>query len=247
MIIPHPAGDKLVGFYRGKVVKHLSRGKCKVYIPGINPTSAEFVPDTLPDAEQVTPLFGGSCNGNGVFSYPNLGSIVVCAFWNGDQNFPFFFASTLGGSQAERHYDEVRSDVTKENIESGQDAYIHKIDVNRSTIKIWESGYIEVITKSDDDATDCTRVVHDGKGNIVVDTTQQVQITAPNIKMTATSQMELNSPMIKVNAGTQLDLIAPVLCSQNGVGFNVAAPSINLDATSGAAVIKGKKHSAFFN
>jgi uncharacterized protein involved in type VI secretion and phage assembly len=32
----------------------------------------------------MTPQFAGSNNGNGVFSYPNIGSTVICVFANGD-------------------------------------------------------------------------------------------------------------------------------------------------------------------
>jgi hypothetical protein len=38
----------------------------------------ETHPEMLPAAEQLTPLFAGSSQGNGVFSYPNIGSIVMC-------------------------------------------------------------------------------------------------------------------------------------------------------------------------
>ena len=68
------------------MVKHCisGYGRCKVFIPGVYPDEMEKNPDQLPDAEQISPLFGGSLDGNGVFSYPNLGSIVICGFWNGD-------------------------------------------------------------------------------------------------------------------------------------------------------------------
>lgn len=45
-------------------------------------------------------MFGGTNKGNGMFSYPNIGSVVWCFFQNGDQNFPVFFAATLGGERA---------------------------------------------------------------------------------------------------------------------------------------------------
>lgn len=79
-------GIRLDGFFRGKVIKHCSMGKCKVFVPGVYP-AAYATPkeaDNLPDAEQITPLFGGSNKGNGVFSYPNLDSTVIVGFWNGD-------------------------------------------------------------------------------------------------------------------------------------------------------------------
>jgi len=76
--------SQLNGVYFGKVLKHLSHGKLKVYIPSVYPESCLSAPDIVPDCIQVTPLFGGSSTGNGVFSYPNIGSTVVCIFANND-------------------------------------------------------------------------------------------------------------------------------------------------------------------
>ena len=61
------------------------------------PDSCADNPDTIPDAEQAGPLFGGINSGNGCFSYPNIGAVVWCMFQNGDQNYPVYFASRLGG------------------------------------------------------------------------------------------------------------------------------------------------------
>lgn len=77
MIVDRPEGNKLFGFYRGKVIRHLPAGKLKVYIPGVYLTDE---PDELPECEQATPLFAGTNKGNGCFSYPNLESIVWCFF-----------------------------------------------------------------------------------------------------------------------------------------------------------------------
>lgn len=68
----------MLGMYRGKVLKHLENGILKVYIPGVYPDEWSTTPDKLPDAEVVVPMFGGNNNGNGVFSYPNIGTMVVC-------------------------------------------------------------------------------------------------------------------------------------------------------------------------
>lgn len=43
-----------------------------------------MTPWSLPSAEQAAPLFGGTYNGNGMFSYPNIGSIVWVFFENCD-------------------------------------------------------------------------------------------------------------------------------------------------------------------
>ena len=54
----------------------------------------------LPSARQASPIFTGCHNGNGMFSYPNIGSTVVCMFINGDANTPIYFATLLGGDRA---------------------------------------------------------------------------------------------------------------------------------------------------
>ena len=81
-----PVGNKLFGVYRGQVLKHLSNGFCKIYIPSVYPEEWNNYEnaDKLPSAEQAASLFGGTNNGNGVFSYPNIGSIVWCFFANND-------------------------------------------------------------------------------------------------------------------------------------------------------------------
>ena len=80
MVEDFPEGNKLFGFYRGQVLKHCSQGKCKLWIPSVYPIEWRNNPDMIPDAEQAAPLFGGSFAGNGVFSWPDIGSIVWCFF-----------------------------------------------------------------------------------------------------------------------------------------------------------------------
>lgn len=92
--------DKLFGVYRGKVLKHLPHGRCKIYIPEAYHEDFSDKPDALPSAEQASPLFAGVNNGNGVFSYPNIGATVLCMFLNGDANLPVYFAATLAGENA---------------------------------------------------------------------------------------------------------------------------------------------------
>jgi len=40
--------------------------------------------------------------------------------------------------------------VTKDDVENGTDAYVHKINAKNSNITIWESGRIEIVTFEDD-------------------------------------------------------------------------------------------------
>lgn len=77
---------RLDGFFRGKVVKRSpdGHGYVKVFIPGVYPDNYETDFENLPNAEPAMPLFAGCCNGNGMFSYPNIGTAVWCFFANGD-------------------------------------------------------------------------------------------------------------------------------------------------------------------
>ena len=134
---------------------------------------------------------------------------------------PFFFASTLGGEEAKSEYDDIRRDVNADNIINGQDAFIHKIKANLTEVMLWESGYAEITTKKDLAGSDNCKVTLDGKGNVIVSCTQQVQVNAPNIVMSATDALQLKANTIKVTAGSELDVITPQEVHLNGVSFNV--------------------------
>ena len=222
MTIQTPVGNKLNGFFRGKVIKHLKHGKCKVWIPSIYDPEWETQPDMLPDAEQAAPLFAGSNHGNGCFSYPNIGAIVWCFFQNGDQNYPVIFASTLGGELATAQYKEARPYVNEETISSGDDAYVHKINTRHSYIKMWENGRIEIVAYDNDTQSNYCKIEFDGTGNLVMSSSQQIQI---------------NTNTLKINAGTQIELNTPNYTCINSVTNNIIAPSINLDARSANGMI----------
>lgn len=143
----------LNGFYRGQVIKHCSNGKCKIWIPGVYTEEAIRHPEILPDAEQAAPLFGGSSNGSGVFSYPRINAIVWCFFQNGDQNFPVYFAACNGGPEGIRQYTEIGPDGGYEEhgkmhdhiidaTDKVSDAEIHKINVSKGQISFYEDGSI---------------------------------------------------------------------------------------------------------
>lgn len=269
MFLENYQGRKLTGFFKGIVVKHClsqdgnesGNGVCKVWIPGVYSDSLRDKPDSLPDAEQISPLFGGSWNGNGIFSYPNLGSVVICGFYNEDQNLPFFFGSILGGSGATSMYASAKPNVSKENIESGQDAFKHIISVDKSKIEMNEGGYIDIVANADRDGKDHVHIVMDGKGNLIIDTTQQVYIHAPQINLSADQTFELTSPQVKVNAtqsfelNTQTsketvsgkkDVVAQNITLAAGSSANIVSPTILLDASTGSCKIQGKSHAPGF-
>lgn len=131
-------GKKCFGIYLGTVVQHLTHGQLKVYIQGIYPQEWAETPALLPICQQVTPQFGGSHDGNGTFSYPNIGSTVVCMFANGDQNLPLTFGSILGGMNAFGQYEHIK---TNDELCSSR----HLITAGKSHIEMYESGKISAV------------------------------------------------------------------------------------------------------
>lgn len=263
MLIGNTQGNKLTGWFLGTVVMHCpeSNGMCKVFIPGVYPDNIKDDPTKIPDALQITPLFGGSVEGNGIFSYPNLGSTVLCGFLNEDQNKPFFIGSVLGGKLAQEKYLDAKPNLTKDTIKTGIDAYNHIISVDKSKIEMNEQGYIDIIAKNDENGENQVHIVCDGKGNLIISTTQQVQISSPNIKMTAGQSFELTSPQVKINATQSYELntntikenvtasadrTAQDISIIGGNSVNIVTPTTNIDTSTGSTCIKGKNHIQFF-
>ena len=159
MIIERPEGNKLTGLYRGKVIQHLPHGRLKVYIPAVYAAEWETHPEMLPSAEQLTPLFAGSNQGNGVFSYPNIGSIVMCQFINGDQNYPLVIGATLGGPNAFGQYSHIYSDIKDENNQVlstdisavNHSSPSHLITAGKTHLRLFEDGRISAITMTPND------------------------------------------------------------------------------------------------
>ena len=108
MIVRNDTGNRLEGLYRGIVLKHLPHGKCKIFIPGVYSKDFYEDPDSLPTAQQKACLFAGTNEGNGVFTYPNLSTIVWCQFLNGDVNYPIYDSVTLGGEDAFGQYELIK-------------------------------------------------------------------------------------------------------------------------------------------
>lgn len=233
MIDNYQTAYHISGLHLGKVVKHLNDGKIKVYFPGINPPEFEDMPDKLPDCYQCTPLFAGTNKGNGMFSYPNIGTMVWAMFTNGDQNQPVAIGAMLGGGPAAEQYAEVRTNVTPQTIASGEDAFIHKINCGYSEIKMWESGRIEIATDGNLAGSTNAKILIDGKGTIVIQSTQAIRFEAPTISLAASSS---------------IDMSAPTIMNIAGISHTTQSPSINLDAQTpgsgaGTVLIKGSNNS----
>lgn len=132
------AGRRCDGIYIGTVVQHLTHGQIKVFIPDIYPLKWQKTPEMLPVCTQMVAQFGGSYNGNGVFSYPNIGATVVCICANGDQNFPVMLGCVLGGENAFGQYELVKNN---DEISSTR----HLMTSGKSHIEMYENGKISAI------------------------------------------------------------------------------------------------------
>lgn len=151
MIIEEKSGNRVSGFYRGIVKKHLTHGRCKIYIPSVYSQKYEENPDKLPTAEQASPLFAGVNAGNGCFSYPNIGSIVWCFFENDDANYPVYFAATLGGKNAFGQYDTIKKNATTVNGEEQEIEEIskkHLITSGKTHVEMFEKGILSAVVEN---------------------------------------------------------------------------------------------------
>lgn len=84
--------------------------------------------------------------------------------------------------------------MTSKDVAEGTDAYVHHINCGNSRITIWEPGRIEIVTEEDAAATNTSKIEIDGKGNIKMSSTTQVQIMAPVILLNASSKLEMVAP-----------------------------------------------------
>ena len=177
--------NKLFGIFRGKVVQHLENGILKVFIPDVYAPEFEFEPSKLPDAEMAVPIFGGNNNGNGVFSYPNIGTYVICQFLNGDQNLPIVMGCTQGGSFAAMKYNEVANELDPS---TGQTpSCIHMMSIGRSKIKLYEGGQIEMCVNGKSEKS--AKFIIDQNGNVMIQCDGVFQVLAENIKMYGKNQV----------------------------------------------------------
>lgn len=92
--------------YRGKVIDNTGdKGRCKIYVPSIHPSTIEGISSDsesyaskLPWSEPACPLFAGSTDGQGMCSWPEVGSWVWVFFEGGLLKNPVYFAAINGGN-----------------------------------------------------------------------------------------------------------------------------------------------------
>lgn len=246
---------KCQGFYRGKVIQHLNYGKCKIFVPSVYPSELENKPEMLPDAEQASPLFGGTNNGNGMFSYPNIGTIVWVFFENENQNRPVYFAATLGGEIANEQQNEgfmaVRDNVqpdddpAKDTTKNGEDSQQHMINCGDSRITIRESGQIDIKCEDEKEKTK-SRIFMDKTGSIQIEASQSIQMTTPAMTINAQDQLEINTTTMVIRANNELQINTPQFASVNSNSFTVKSPAINMDAKQGKFMAFGKLSNPLF-
>lgn len=185
------------GFYRGKVLQRSSNkhGLLKIWIPGVYPEQFGSEPSKLPDAEPAAPLFAGCNGGNGMFSYPNVGSTVWCFFQNNDQNFPVYFAATYGGTDAAGQYAACEPLPDK-----SDGAYVHKIVCGKTTVLMSETGNLKLETRAVDaeDQPKTVLIEMDQSGNLKIQASTSIQMTAADMLIAATNRLEVKSPVIEV-------------------------------------------------
>jgi hypothetical protein len=196
MIVDCQSGNKLTGLFRGEVLRHLQNGKLKVFVPGVYPSELKQSPESLPDAEMVVPLFGGNNMGNGVFSYPNVGAVVVCQFMNGDQNYPVVLGATQGASMAAAKYQEVANELVGDTGEVP--SCIHMVQVGKTKLKMYEGGHVEVQVAGDK----AGKIVIDKNGNVFVSCAGVFQVKAGDVKI-ASKRFEVAANDITMYASGQ--------------------------------------------
>lgn len=126
------------------------------------------------------PVFGGNYCGNGVFSYPNIGTAVVCQFFNGDQNMPIVIGATQGSNRSKCNYNEVANELDPST--GKQPSSVHMINAGRTKVKLYEGGQVEAqVTGSNGNS----RIILDTNGNIFIEADENIQMSAKNIKFIA--------------------------------------------------------------
>lgn len=198
MIESTPGGNRVSGFYRGKVVAHSTNGKCKIFWPGVTPPDFEDKPDELPDSEQAAPLFAGAANANGVFFYPDIGSFVWGFFANEDVNFPVYFASTLSYKENESTYDNLSQAPEK------KDNKIKKICIDDVAITLnSEENSVEIVNTLNGG---CVSISKDGK--VMLESLKEIKILAPKITVNANGDLNLNGASIKITSNKEIEMFS---------------------------------------
>lgn len=187
-------GTKIVGFYRGEVLKHCEKGNCKIFWPGVNPMDWKLPEniDLLPEAEQAAPLFGSSfIDNSGVYFYPDIGSIVWGFFENGDPNHPVYFAATLNSISNDPFY----STECKEKVEQYGEDFGNNESRRTAIIKI---GDLKVKINAQDKALEITDTSTDSK----------ISFTDEGISITSPKHIKIEGDSVEIRSNILTDIVA---------------------------------------
>lgn len=219
----HPSiGNKCFGIYLGTVLQHLTHGQLKVYIQGVYPEEWMTQPDILPICHQIVPQFAGSNNGNGVFSYPNINSTVVCMFANGDQNYPMMMGTILGGQNAFGQYEWIKSPNEETSTK-------HLITAGRSHVEMHESGKISSIV--------CFPIRTDAK--VEYDDSPTAELSTDHVIERPLCDKIDKNKLMNINCQNVLDnFVNYGTISSSTHYFNPIAINETLSSTSGTSTIK---------
>lgn len=217
-------GNKISGFYRGKVLKHCDNGKCKIMIYGVYPETWKDSPEKLPDAEQASSIGFDNTPGNGFFSYPEIGSIVWCFFANEDQNLPVYFATCQGGPQSNSKFNEIykpdedgkKTFITENKIIFGNiNISFNKGNLNEknitpslkistqytSTNNLENTSYIEILNNGSIKIHSCKDLEFESFGDIKMHANNYIEIkTNKQLNLTANNYIIIRS----INAGIKM-------------------------------------------
>jgi len=187
---------KITGFQRGIVKAHSNFGRCKIYWPAAMPAewNKDDNVDNLPDAEQATSLFmfgsaNDSNNGNGVFSYPEIGSIVWGFFENGDSNHPVYFAGTMMANEENKNvYSRVQN----------KQESVFNLQTNNGTLTVTindDTSWISISQKKSAES-------NEGDASITLFKDGGITINAPN------ADVRINARNIVLNASNTTTVLS---------------------------------------
>jgi hypothetical protein len=123
-----------------------------------------------------------------------------------------YWGCILGGTECLAQFGEARCETSDDAVKSGDDARVHKICVDKATVKFFESGKIEIKTFTDrkyqtgNEIPDVgTTIEIKEDGNINITSSQQIQLKSPNILIDSDT-FTLRSKTIKIEASDNVNL-----------------------------------------
>ena len=240
-----PSTTQFNGFYRGRVIEHGKYGTCKIWIPEVYPPGWKLDPKKLPLAEQAQPFvaFGAQPTVDpenpdkelpptgvpgGIYSYPAIGSYVLCCFLGGSIEHPVYFAAVPSLlPESKDKWEKI--ELSKSAKGFLFTCHLPKDDLSSETGEI-EEATVEVFTK-DNRRGVSIKVFGDNK--------DKEKIIKNEIKITESGITLFSTGAINIQAGTDININAKSInlmaeniteMSDSGV-IKMNAPIIAADVT----------------